>query len=187
MADESRSSSDALLLLRAAEGDQRAFEIFYRRHACWLIVRLQSRCPDSAIVDDVLQEAFLGAWTGAGRFRAQSEDGQAGAWLWRIAERRLAEHGRRNNSRLRLLQRLSRFRPQYAVEPSAEAVALDLRTGPELDAALDGLPPELREVLQATLVDGRTTRETAELLRLPEGTVKTRAMRARRRLKEALS
>lgn len=56
-----------------------------------------------------------------------------------------------------------------------------------MGAALGRLSPELRAVLRATVVDGLTTREAAELLGIPEGTVKTRSMRARRQLREALS
>ena len=53
--------------------------------------------------------------------------------------------------------------------------------------ALRTLAPELRQVLQAMVLDGLTVRETAVLLGLPEGTVKTRARRARIALREALS
>jgi RNA polymerase sigma-70 factor (ECF subfamily) len=56
-----------------------------------------------------------------------------------------------------------------------------------LEGALHRLAPELRAVLQATVLDGLTVREAAVLLGLPEGTVKTRAMRARRELRAALS
>lgn len=55
-----------------------------------------------------------------------------------------------------------------------------------MGAALDRISPELREVLRATVVDGLTTREAARLLGIPEGTVKTRALRARRELRAAL-
>jgi RNA polymerase sigma-70 factor (ECF subfamily) len=53
--------------------------------------------------------------------------------------------------------------------------------------ALDRISPELRDVLRATVIDGLTTRETARLLGIPEGTVKTRAMRARAELRAALA
>jgi RNA polymerase sigma-70 factor (ECF subfamily) len=56
-----------------------------------------------------------------------------------------------------------------------------------LAAAMAGLSPELRSVLQATVLDGLTTREAAELLGIPAGTVKTRAMRARAELRGALA
>jgi RNA polymerase sigma-70 factor (ECF subfamily) len=59
--------------------------------------------------------------------------------------------------------------------------------GDEMGAALRRLAPELQQVLQAMVLDGLTVRETALLLGLPEGTVKTRARRARTALREALS
>jgi RNA polymerase sigma-70 factor (ECF subfamily) len=57
----------------------------------------------------------------------------------------------------------------------------------DLGTALGRLSPELRAVVQATVLDGLTTREAATLLGIPQGTVKTRAARARRELREALA
>ena len=51
--------------------------------------------------------------------------------------------------------------------------------GTDVGDALRRLAPELRQVLQAMVLDGLTVRETAVLLGVPEGTVKTRARRAR--------
>jgi len=52
---------------------------------------------------------------------------------------------------------------------------------------LDRLSPDLRAVVQATVLDGLTTREAARLLGIPAGTVKTRMMRARAALREELA
>jgi RNA polymerase sigma-70 factor (ECF subfamily) len=57
----------------------------------------------------------------------------------------------------------------------------------DLAGALDRLSPELRAVVQATVLDGLTTREAGHLLGLPAGTVKTRMMRAKAQLREALA
>ena len=57
----------------------------------------------------------------------------------------------------------------------------------DLGAALGRLSPELRAVVQATVLDGLTTKEASTLLGIPQGTVKTRAARARRELREALA
>jgi RNA polymerase sigma-70 factor (ECF subfamily) len=57
----------------------------------------------------------------------------------------------------------------------------------DLGAALGRLSPELRAVVQATVLDGLTTKEAATLLGIPQGTVKTRAARARRELRGALA
>jgi len=53
--------------------------------------------------------------------------------------------------------------------------------------ALNRLAPELQAVLQATVLDGLSTREAAMLLGIPAGTVKTRARRARARLRQELA
>ena len=71
--------------------------------------------------------------------------------------------------------------------PAAEDEALEAVLGDELDSALRLLSPDLRDVLQALVLDGLTVRETAVLLGVPEGTVKTRARRARIAMRRALS
>lgn len=58
------------------------------RHAPWLQVRLRRRCVDDDVVAEALQETFVAAWRGAGRWRG---DGDVGAWLWGIAIRRLID------------------------------------------------------------------------------------------------
>ncbi|MEU6998389.1 sigma-70 family RNA polymerase sigma factor [Nonomuraea sp. NPDC046570] len=57
----------------------------------------------------------------------------------------------------------------------------------DVGSALERLSPELRAVIEATVLDGLTVREAAHVLGIPEGTVKTRAMRARARLREELA
>jgi len=71
--------------------------------------------------------------------------------------------------------------------PSAEdQVLLGVEHG-HLAGALNRLSPELRAVVQATVLDGLTTRDAGRLLGIPAGTVKTRMMRARIQLREALT
>ncbi|MEU3172615.1 sigma factor-like helix-turn-helix DNA-binding protein, partial [Streptomyces sp. NPDC007000] len=59
--------------------------------------------------------------------------------------------------------------------------------GGDVGDALRRLAPELQDVLRAMVLDGLSVRETAVLLDLPEGTVKTRARRARIAMREALA
>lgn len=176
--------SDADLLVLIAAGDRAAFEAFYRRYAAWLALRLRYRCPDDALVDDVVQETFLSLWRGAARFRQQPAGDVAG-WLWRIGSRRLVDSLRRQGSGHRLTRLLARLRSRD--ESSAEdQVLLRVEYG-DLAGAIARLSPELRAVLQATVLDGLSTREAAVLLGIPAGTVKTRAMRARRQLRQELA
>ncbi|MEN3308362.1 MAG: hypothetical protein V7603_4564 [Micromonosporaceae bacterium] len=179
-----QSPSDAELLAAAASGDRAGFEALYRRYAPWLATRLRYRCPDAALVDDVVQETFLAVWRGSARYREQPHGDVAG-WLWRIGFRRLVDAMRGQGARDRLLRLLTRRR--WRDESSAEEELLLRVEHGDLAGALARLSPELRAVLQATVLDGLSTREAAALLGVPVGTVKTRAMRARRRLREELA
>ncbi|MEV8596597.1 RNA polymerase sigma factor [Streptomyces sp. NPDC052013] len=183
---ETRSDGELLRAI-AADRDRRAFEELYRRYAPWLTARMRSRCADAAIVDDVVQDTFLAVWRGTARYRpeAAGASGDAAGWLWRIASRRLIDALRGAGARGRLRQTLARLR--HRDEASAEERVLAGVEHGDLAGALVRLSPELRAVLQATVIDGLTTREAAVLLGIPPGTVKTRAMRARRQLREALA
>jgi RNA polymerase sigma-70 factor, ECF subfamily len=169
------------LVRRVARGDRAAFEQLYRRTAPWLAVRLRRRCADDQLVAEVMQETYLAVWRAAGGFAGATVDGSAVGWLWTIAARRLVDAFRR---RARDTTTPLAHEP---VHPAAEDEALSDVVGDEVGVALARLAPELRQVLQAMVVDGLTVRETATLLGVPEGTVKTRARRARIAMREALS
>ncbi|WP_229869050.1 RNA polymerase sigma factor [Streptomyces inusitatus] len=169
------------LLRRVARGDRAAFEELYRRTSPWLAVRLGRRCADQQIVAEVMQETYLAVWRAAGSFTGTG--GTAVGWLWTIAARRLVDAFRR---RAHHAQPPPAAAP-HPVAPAAEEVALVATVGGDVGDALRCLAPELRDVLQAMVLDGLSVRETAVLLGLPEGTVKTRARRARTVMREALA
>ncbi len=164
-----------------AKGDRAAFEQLYRRTAPWLAVRLRRRCADDQVVAEVMQETYLAVWRAAGGFAGAAVDGSAVGWLWTIAARRLVDAFRKRARDTAV--------PLTAapVAPAAEDEALSEVVGDEVGVARDRRAPELRQVLQAMVVDGLSVRETAALLGVPEGTVKTRARRARIAMREALS
>ncbi len=172
------SESDEALLSLVATGDRQALRVLYERHAPWLTLRLARRCADPDAVDDAVQDTFVAVWRSADRYHG---DGAVGAWIWGIAIRRLIDALRRRPRR----EFVGRGRVE--LEPSAEEqVLLGVEHG-DLAGALDGLSAELRAVVQATILDGLTTREASRLLGIPPGTVKTRAMRARMQLREAMT
>jgi RNA polymerase sigma factor (sigma-70 family) len=170
-------ATDAALLRAVAHGDSAAMAALYDRHAGWLHARLTRRCADPEVVREVLQDTFVTVWRSAAAHRGA----EAGGWLWTIAARRLVD-ARRVQERV---ERVEYAAPVPA--PSAEERVLAGLEYGDVGTALDRISPELREVLRATVVDGLTTRETARLLGIPEGTVKTRAMRARAELRAALA
>ncbi|MDT9699701.1 RNA polymerase sigma factor [Streptomyces sp. P17] len=181
-----KDEGDASLLRAVAAGDSAAMATLYDRHAGWLHARLTRRCADPEVVREVLQDTFVTVWRSAGTHRGE----EAGGWLWTIAARRLID-ARRAQERAARLETTPIDGPRTGYEPAAatpsaeERVLAGLEYG-DVGTALDRISPELREVLRATVVDGLTTRETARLLGIPEGTVKSRAMRARAELRAAL-
>jgi RNA polymerase sigma-70 factor (ECF subfamily) len=170
--------SDAALLEAVADRDRGALQALYERHAPWLFLRLARRCADPGIVEEVVQDTFLAVWR---KPRAYQGTGAVAAWMWGIAIRRVIDQLRRRSTARRFAF------PSVRTEPSAEEeVLLGIEYG-DLAGALNKLSPELRAVLQATVLDGLTTREAGRLLGIPTGTVKTRLMRARAELREALT
>lgn len=170
---------DGELLRQVSDGDRRALETLYARHAGWLLVRLSRRCADSGLVDEVLQDTFVAVWRGAGRYRGR---GEVAAWIWGIAVRRLVDALRRS-PRATLWAEPPEPAPSLSAE---ERVLLGVQYG-DLAGALDRLSPELRAVVQSTVLDGLTTAEAGRLLGIPQGTVKTRMKRAREQLREGLA
>ncbi|RAN95211.1 RNA polymerase sigma factor [Micromonospora saelicesensis] len=171
------------LLRRVARGDRRAFDALYRRTAPWLTARLRRRCADEDVVAEVLQETYLAVWRSAGSQARSSTSGSAVGWLWTIAAHRLIDAFRHRARR----ERVPSVQTFETVAPAAEDEALAGGMDANLERALHELPAELRQVLRSMVLDGLTARETALLLGMPEGTVKTRARRARIALREALS
>jgi RNA polymerase sigma-70 factor (ECF subfamily) len=172
------SYTDAQLLELIADQHRHALAELYRRHAGWLLARLRNRCADEGLVAEALQDTFTAVWKGAGRYGAS---GPVAGWMWGIAIRRLIG-----------LLRKRRPVPTASTDDvstleSAEELVLAGTEHGGLDGALRGLSPELRSVVQATVLDGLTTREAAHLLGIPAGTVKTRMMRARAELRGAMA
>ena len=171
--------SDSELLAAITEGDRDALRVLYERHAGWLVVRLSHRYGDPDVVNEAVQDTFLAVWRRPDSFRGE---GDPAAWLWGIAIRRLLDRVRR---RSRWETVVEWIKPGVVV--SAEDEVLVGVEHSDAGSALDHLSPELKAVMQATVLDGLTVREAAQLLGIPAGTVKTRMMRARRLLREELA
>lgn len=175
--------SDADLLAAVRQQRLDALRVLHARHAPWLKARLSRRCADPDAVDTAIQDTFVAVWRGAARYRAG--DGDAGGWLWTIAVRKLISVLRSRGTRW--IGHGYGLAEDDAIMTSAEdLVLLGVEHG-DLGAALARLAPELRAVIQATVLDGLTVREASRLLGVPAGTVKTRAMRARAQLREYLA
>ena len=123
--------------------------------------------PEAA--EDVVQDAFLAAWRGAGTFRR--ERGNARSWLLSIVHHRAVD----------LLRRRTAFRPAPleaadgtpADADTAEEAARNVERG-TVRAALETLPEAQRRTIELAYFGGYTQSELADLMGVPLGTVKGR-------------
>jgi RNA polymerase sigma-70 factor (ECF subfamily) len=170
---------DDALIAAVARGDDTALRELFSRHAPWLAARLRGVLP-AAEVEDVLQETFLAVWRGARAYRP----GAAGGWLWGIARRQAALWLRRRGPAELLLPPLLAGDGRHRADPADTALSRA-----EVASAVSALGPEggpQREIWRLMYVEDRPVAEVAELLGVPEGTVKSRAHRARQLMRAAL-
>lgn len=175
--------TDGELLAAVADGDRSALRELHDRHAPWVSARLRRRCADPDVAAEAVQDTFVAVWSSAGRWDGR---GEPAAWIWGIAIRRLIGVLRKRDRWAPVVDAARTTGARDVVVAAEEQVLLGIEHG-GLAVAMAGLSPELRAVLQATVLDGLTTREAAHLLGIPAGTVKTRAMRARSQLRGALA
>jgi len=166
-----RHRSDADLLAAHVAGDRFAFEELFHRHHRHLyrLARLTSSSVEDA--DDALQDAMLSAHRNAAAFR---HDAAVGSWLHRIVVNAC-------------LDRLRRAKAHPTTMLADDSCVVADRTGQVETAlvvqrALMRLPVEQRAAVVAVDMQGYSVTDTAAMLGIPEGTVKSRCARARARL-----
>ncbi|HEU4423875.1 MAG TPA: RNA polymerase sigma factor SigM [Pilimelia sp.] len=175
--------SDEELLRAHASGEAGAFELIVRRHRDRLWAVALRTLGDREDAADALQEALLSAHRNADRFRGESA---VTTWLHRIVVNACLDRLRRRKAHPTVpLPDGSRpddsgGRHTSGVEPAAPIVDLD--TALVVRDALARLPVEQRAALILVDVQGYSVAETAQILGVAEGTVKSRCARGRARL-----
>ena len=142
--------------------------------------------------EDVLQSCYARALEAIGSFEGRSA---LSTWLTRIAinealARKRVQERRRRQFEAEGVEVLEIYREQlakgsHAPSPEAEAAREQLRS--ILERAIAVLPESFRTVFVLHEIEGVTVEEVAQMLDIPSGTVKTRLMRARRKLQQALA
>lgn len=166
--------SDSQLLSRIADQDRGAFCLFFERHSDRVFRFALSLTRSPHLAEEVLQETMMAAWKGARKFKGHSK---VTTWLLGIAKNQAYNLLRREERGRRLPETLD-----PVADPAGEA-----EMAVRVERALDTLPEAQREVLHLVFYENLTVRETAELLGVPEGTVKSRMHHARKRLAEELT
>ena len=168
---------DNELLRRAAHGEGRAFHQLVDRHSGRLYRLAVSLVGNAADAEDVVQEAFVGAYRGLRTFEGRAS---VKTWLTRILVTQAAKWRRDNRRR-------TAGRTEEANEVAAGGSGT-AASGAKIDlhAALQQLSNDHRQVLVLREMEQLSYEEMAEVLGVPRGTVESRLFRARAELREKL-
>ena len=187
-------TSDEELVRRFGSGDRSAFSELVRRYQS----RVYSLCfrwlRDPAKAEEVAQDVFIALYKSLADFRGESK---LSTWIFRVAtnpcKNRLVYGSRRREDRHESIDAPvggDEDGPvkQYAIDaPGPDASINRAEASKLLQAALDALDEDQREIVLLRDVDDLSYEEIAELLQLPKGTVKSRLHRARAELARRLS
>lgn len=178
------SVSDRELVERAQAGDRVSYGQLVERFSERLRVLVRSRLGpglrETVDPEDVVQETFYRALEGIERFEWRGEDSFM-RWLGSIAENVVRKAARR-------AARTDEAREVLEIPADTDSPGRRLRREERrerLERALGALPPDHREVLRLTRIEGLTTREVAVRMGRSQGAVKQLAFRALRRLRES--
>lgn len=169
--------SDDALMKAVAAGKTQAFEQIHKRYFSKLM-RFAIRIADSKeAAEEVANDTLMTVWRTADRFEGRSKPS---TWMFGIAYRMA----------MKARQKAAKRKGDVELDEGMIGVDADsadqviLRT--DLAGALKRLTPDLRAVVELTYFNGYIYTEIAEILECPVGTVKTRMMTARKRLREML-
>lgn len=185
-------SAESELIRRAVRKEEPAIRAIIQANNRRLYRVARSIVRDDGEAEDVLQDAYLRAFSALADFR---RDSSLSTWLTRIVFNEALQHARRRTEApVELIEHppvggaqvipfpLSAHQPVDPERAMAQREIFQL-----LEHAIDELPEDFRTVLMARVIEGMSIEETADLLGLRPETVKTRLHRARRLLKAALA
>lgn len=177
---EDRPPSDAALAERAKNGDERAFEELVRAYQGIAFRTAYLLTGSAADAEEAAHTGFLKAWSALPRFRRGAE---FRPWLLRIVANEARNRRRSTVRREALARRAVAEQTSGDAVPSPEAAALDEESRHLLLAAVNRLDERDRDVLTCRYFLELSEMETAEVLGVRRGTVKSRTARALERLR----
>ena len=165
---------DEGLLAAVASRDKAAFRLLYERHAERVFRFAMSIVRRTHLAEDVLQETMIVVWRRAKSFKGESK---VSTWILGIAR----------NLAFNLLRKEKRGDRLPEERPNDGNPAKQIETTVQVERALRTLPDHHREVMHLVFYEDMSLREAAEVLGIPEGTVKSRMHHARKALAKELS
>ncbi len=179
-----RTLADEELMELVYDGDPRAFEVVFDRHAGPAFSLAYRMCGRRALAEEIVQEAFMSLWRSTVRY--DRTRGSVRSWVLWIVHNRAIDAFRRE---------LSSTRHDVSDDGLTDGLPARDRTEDEVErrsdarlvrTALDGLPPDQRQVIELAYFGGFSQSQIAEALGVPAGTVKGRMRLALCKLRVAL-
>ncbi|MBB5057314.1 RNA polymerase sigma-70 factor (ECF subfamily) [Granulicella aggregans] len=170
LADAAAGGSNELPAEREA-----TFGMLVERHSRVMFRVAFSLLRNAQDAEDAVQEAFLKLYRGDAWRRMEDEKAFLARTVWRVALDRLPRSPERS---------LEADEPFASGVASPEATALRGAQSALLRRMIDALPEDLRQVLVLSAIEELNSREIAEMIGVPEGTVRTRLMRAKEELRK---
>lgn len=180
-------AAEEQLIRSAQRGDPRSFNSLVESYQVQVYSFIARYVSDRQLAEDVAQETFLAAWRGIGSFKG----GSFRAWLFRIAVNEARDMYRKSSRRpATSLDQMLESGVSIAAEadsaPGPEQQALAKLSLHRLEAAVERLSPEHRELVLLSDVHELTYDEISAATGLPLGTIKSRLFRARSTLRRLL-
>jgi RNA polymerase sigma-70 factor (ECF subfamily) len=180
-----RELADEDLMPLVHDGDARAFEVVFDRHADAAFSLAYRMCGRRGMAQDVVQEAFLSLWRSGARY--ERSRGSVRSWILGVVRNRTIDMFRRDTVRAG-----RDVNAEGVVErmPSLENVSQEAerrQNARDVRSALRDLPPDQRRVIELAYFGGFSHAQIAEMLEVPPGTVKGRMRLGLTKLRMALS
>lgn len=175
-----QATSDEVLIGRIAKGDRLAMQVLFARHHVRVYRFVLRLVGNPTVAEDLISDVFLDVWRQADKFEGRSA---VSTWMLAIA-------------RFKALSALRKKPDEELDEETAETIE-DTSDNPEvtlekkdksvvLRQCLEKLSPEHKEIIDLVYYHEKSVEEVAEIVGIPENTVKTRMFYARKKLAELL-
>jgi RNA polymerase sigma-70 factor (ECF subfamily) len=164
--------ADEDLMAHVQDGDARAFEIIFDRHADVAFSLAYRMCGRRGMAEDVVQEAFLSLWRSGARY--DHARGSVRSWVLGVVHNRAIDLFRRDSVRAGKDVSDDDAVQRLASGESTEGEVARRDDASQVRSALAELPKDQRQVIELAYFGGFSHTEIADMLRLPAGTVKGR-------------
>ena len=167
-----RNLADEELMELVNDGEMRAFEVIFDRHAGAGYSLALRMCGRRALAEDIVQDAFLSLWrSGAGYDRAR---GSVRSWVLSAVHNRAVDALRRTGAKAGRDVHDEGMAERLPAPEATDAEVARRDEARRVRGALDDLPTDQRQVIELAYFGGLTHSQIAEMLELPPGTVKGR-------------